>query len=152
MNITGNSYSDWMLRTEYNIDDIIAEIKLIKNKMHGRKRTELRMKINEAVRLREQGRIDNKLKKLIASITEKQVNMYTMETLQITSESILNNPADIHNNLTEWFKKWYGRNEYSNQGIHSSADWSTFFENRTGSDKLMIESQIARDVQEFIVS
>ena len=30
--------------------------------MHGRKRTELRMKINEAVRLREQGRIDNKLK------------------------------------------------------------------------------------------
>ena len=58
-----------MLKKEYSIDEIVAEIKLIKKKMHGRKRTELRMQINQAVRLREQGRLDNKLKKLIASIT-----------------------------------------------------------------------------------
>ena len=137
LNITGNSYSWWMLKKEYSIDEIVAEIKLIKKKMHGRKRTELRMQINQAVRLREQGRLDNKLKKLIASITEKQINMYAMETLNVSSEAILNNPADIHNNLTEWFKKWYGRNEYSNQGIHSSSDWSSFFETREGFDKFM---------------
>ena len=51
LNITGNSYSWWMLKKEYSIDEIVEEIKLIKKKMHGRKRTELRMQINHAVRM-----------------------------------------------------------------------------------------------------
>ena len=130
INVTGKGYAFWSTKSDYKLAEIELELIEINRKRHGRQRAEMRMQINLACRAREQGRIDNKLKKLIASLTEKASNNYGMETLNITSTKILTDPQAIYDNLTAWFKDWYGRSTYSSQGIHSSNEWSAFYETR----------------------
>ena len=108
------------------------------------------MQISLACKAREQGRIDNKLKKLIASLTEKVHNNYGMETLNITSTKILTDPQAIYDNLTAWFKDWYSRSDYSGQGIHSSPEWSSFYETRECYDKFMSDSTVPSDIQDLL--
>ena len=104
------------------------------------------MQINLAYKTREQGRIDIKLKQLIASHTEKVNNTYGMETLNITSTKILTDPQAIYDNLTAWFKDWYSRSAYSGQGIHSSTEWSAFYETREWYYKFMADSTFPTDI------
>ena len=71
INITGKGYAFWSNKDDYKLAEIEAELLTINRFRHGRQRSELRMQISLACKAREQGRIDNKLKKLIASLTEK---------------------------------------------------------------------------------
>ena len=104
INVTGKGYSFWSTKSDYKISEIELELTELDLRRHGRQRAEMRMQINLACRAREQGRIDNKLKKLIASLTEKASNNYGMETLIITWTKILTDPQANYDNLTAWFK------------------------------------------------
>ena len=81
-------------------------IRKVKHRLHGRFRTELRRQISAASRARESLREQGKLKRVIASILQKDTELYGLHTLQL-EQGMLTDAPTIHNMVTEHFHEWY---------------------------------------------
>ena len=81
-------------------------IQKVKKRLHGRFRLELHRQISAATRAREALREQGKLKRVIASILQKDTDLYALHSLQL-EEGILTDAPAIHNIVTEHFTKWY---------------------------------------------
>jgi hypothetical protein len=94
-----------------------------RKKSHGRIRVEQRMKISERVQRREESRQVGKLRPVLASMLgpyRKGREGYTMETLRI-NDHIKADPIQIHQVLTENFRKWFAEPTEGRQ-----REWQTF--------------------------
>ena len=81
-------------------------IRQVKYWLHGRFRAELRRLISEATRSREALREQGKLKRVIASILQKDTELYALHSLQ-QEQGILTDAPSIQNLVTEHFTAWY---------------------------------------------
>ena len=88
---TGNPPHHWFNRIPTALE-LDQELAVVGRRMQGRSRSELRALMSDAMRKKEQDRKDNKLKKLIASITGRQGNPYNMDTLQNLDGSMTSDP------------------------------------------------------------
>ena len=86
---------------EFWLDDIPSkevvsqEINILLSKMHGRKRTEERMKISQAVRDRELRRKANKIGSVIQSVVGKKRVNFDMSWLRVSPTEITTAPMEI---------------------------------------------------------
>ena len=78
----------------------------IKRKLHGRFRLDLRRKISAATQAREALREQGKLKKVIASILQRDTDLYALHSLQ-SDQGMLTDAPTIHNLVTAHFEEWY---------------------------------------------
>ena len=74
---------------------VSREINILLSKMHGRRRTEERMKISNAVRDRELKRKANKLGSVIQSVVGKKRTNFDMSWLRISPTSITTIPMEV---------------------------------------------------------
>ena len=84
-----------------------------KQKNHGRARTEMRMRISDRIRRREESRQAGKLRPVLESMLgpyRKRKEGYTMETLRI-NEQTKTDPKEIHDVLTKHFQEWFATPE-----------------------------------------
>ena len=81
-------------------------IQKVKKRLHGRFRLELRRQISAATCAREALREQGKLKRVIASILQKDTDLYALHSLQL-EDGILTDAPAIHNMVTEHFTEWY---------------------------------------------
>ena len=95
-----------------SLDDIsrpgfcVDIIRKLKHRLHGRFRTDLRRQISAATRARETLREQGKLKRVIASILQKDTELYGLHSLQL-DQGILTDAPTIHNLVTDHFTAWY---------------------------------------------
>ena len=97
-------------------------IRKVKHWLHGRFREDLRRQISEATRARETLREQGKLKKVIASILQKDTELYALHSIQ-QDQGILTDAPTIHNLVTEHFTDWY-------RAPGPSADWPSLLTDR----------------------
>ena len=81
-------------------------IRKLKHRLHGRFRTDLRRQISEATRARETLREQGKLKRVIASILQKDTELYGLHSIQLDQGTLTDAPT-IHNLVTKHFTAWY---------------------------------------------
>jgi hypothetical protein len=99
----------------------------IKGRLHGRKRTELRTKINRWTEKREGMRLAGKIGYVIRSMLEKPSLGYSLQELQLEDDIIVDD-RDIHGKVTEHFRRWFERKVPCNpEGMcHESSNWRDF--------------------------
>jgi hypothetical protein len=85
------------------IDDILI---LIRNKMHGRARSDLRRQINDAVQRREESVRRGAIGKPINSMLGKHRIPVTLERLELKDDSLFDQ-REIHATVTEFFRDWF---------------------------------------------
>jgi hypothetical protein len=95
-------------------------------KLHGRERSELRMRISEATAVREQMRIQGRIGKAIRSILGTQSTCFSYETLQM-GDKILTEPTEVHNAVAAHFQDWFSGGTEPLKGIHSTDNWEGIF-------------------------
>jgi len=125
LNRTGKSPQYWITANESNSITprvINQEIRSIKKKMHARQRGEDRKQMKDAIAEREVKRISGKLKKVLNSMVNQQINTYDMETLNLDINNLVQSSAMIHKQITEWFSKWFTM-ERQGVSIHTTKDW-----------------------------
>ena len=81
-------------------------LRKVKHRLHSRFRLDLRRQISEATRKWESLREQGKLKKVIASILQKDTELYALHSLQV-EQGLLTDAPTIHNLVTEHFTEWY---------------------------------------------
>ena len=78
----------------------------LKHWLHGRFRADLRRLSSDATRSREALREQGKLKRVIASILQKNTDLYALHSIQ-QEQGILTDAPSIHNLVAEHFTAWY---------------------------------------------
>ena len=117
---TGQSKSrEFWLDDTPNIEMVSREINILLSKMHGRKRTEERMKISKAVREQELKRKTNKLGSVIQSVVGKKIINFNMSWLRISPTSITTVPMEILQLLNIEFFKWHAETIDALTGINN---------------------------------
>ena len=97
-------------------------IQKVKRRLHGRFRLELRRQISASTCAREALREQGKLKRVIASILQKDTDLYALHSLQV-EQGILTDAPAIHNMVTEHFTEWY-------RAPGPPPDWPSLLTNR----------------------
>ena len=92
------------------------------SRLHVRFRPELRRQISAATCAREALREQGKLKRVIASILQKDTDLYALHSLQLEQGIPTDAPA-IHNMVKEQFKEWY-------RAPGPSPDWPSLLTDR----------------------
>ena len=109
LDCSGYSPSYWRCATltEIRRPGFCADlIRKVKRRLHGRFRSDLRRQISEATRARETLREQGKLKRVIASILQKDTELYALHSLQL-DQGMLTDAPTLHNIVTEHFTTWY---------------------------------------------
>ena len=109
LDCSGYSPSFWRCATlaEIRRPGFCADlIRKVKRRLHGRFRTDLRRQISAATRARETLREQGKLKRVIASILQKDTELYALHSLQL-DQGMLTDAPTLHNMVTEHFTAWY---------------------------------------------
>ena len=83
---------------------------------------DLRRQISEATRHRESLREQGKLKRVIASILQKDTELYALHSLQV-EQGLLTDAHTIHNLVTEHFFEWY-------RAPTQPTDWPSLLQDR----------------------
>ena len=101
----------------------VTLIRNVKHRLHGRFRLDLRRQISVATQDRESLREQGKLKRVIASILQKDSELYALHSLQV-EQGLLTDAPTIHNMVTEHFTAWY-------RSPSPPVDWPSFLQDRT---------------------
>ena len=91
------------------------QIKVLKRKMHGKQRTALRVRINEAVAAREASVQQGKLARVIKSMTGTYSAFYAVDSLLLPDGTITVDPLLIHQTLTAAFTEHFKCPEHHRQ-------------------------------------
>ena len=97
-------------------------LRKVKHRLHGRFRVDLRRQISEATRQRESLREQGKLKRVIASILQKDTELYALHSLQV-EQGLLTDAPTIHNLVTDHFTDWY-------RSPSPPVDWPSLLQDR----------------------
>ena len=79
----------------------------MRNLLHGKLRSDLRLTISEAAARREKAVQEGKLTKAIKSITGQHQYYYNVESLLLPDGTITTDPIQIHDRLTESFAELF---------------------------------------------
>ena len=84
-----------------------SQIQCVRNLLHGKLRSDLRLKISEAAATREKAVQEGKLTKAIKSITGQHQYFYNVDSLLLPVGTITTDPIKIHDMLTEAFAEHF---------------------------------------------
>ena len=119
--------------------------------MHGRKRTEERMKISQAVRDRELKRKANKIGSVIQSVVGKKRVNFDMSWLRVTPTEITTVPMEILQLLNGEFFKWHAGTIDALTGINARRpDWELILDSRKQFDLIMTDAKVPQKDLEII--
>jgi hypothetical protein len=142
---------------EFWLDDIPSkevvsqEINILLSKMHGRKRTEERMKISQAVRDRELRRKANKIGSVIQSVVGKKRVNFDMSWLRVSPTEITTAPMEILQLLNGEFFKWHAGTIDALTGINARRpDWELILDSRNQFDLIMSDAKVPQKELEII--
>ena len=122
---------------------VSREINILLSKMHGRKRTEERMKISKAVRDRELKRKANKLGSVIQSVVGKKRTNFDMSWLRISPTSITTIPMEVLQLLNSEFFNWYAGTVDALTGINEKRpDWQLLLDSKEKFDLVMSDAKV----------
>jgi len=80
----------------------------LKSLLQGRKRSEYRLRISAAVRLREFHRKLGKLKRVIRSLLGDDIPRFSLDTLVVPGFEFMSpSPEELYNSLRDHFSQWY---------------------------------------------
>ena len=84
-----------------------GQIVCVRNLLHGKLRSDLRQKVNEATAKREKAVQEGKLTKAIKSIAGQHQFFQNVDSLFLPNGSISTDPVQIHHRLTEAFAEHF---------------------------------------------
>ena len=105
---------------------------MIRNKLHGTARSDLRRTINRHVARREMLRELGKTRRVLKSILgnlggRKHQDPLFLGAVRQSDTPVICTPAEVHNALTSHFKDWYDMPpQYSSDSLHSG-NWTAVF-------------------------
>jgi hypothetical protein len=119
--------------------------------MHGRKRTEERMKISQAVRDRELRRKAYKIGSVIQSVVGKKRVNFDMSWLRVSPTEVTTVPMEILQLLNGEFFKWHAGTIDALTGINARRpDWELILDSRTQFDLIMSDAKVPQKELEII--
>ena len=124
----------------------MAEAEVVK-RMHGRARTEMRKKINEAVRVREESYAKGAMSKAIASITGKHRESYDMGAVTRGEERITGH-GEVHVVITGHFEVWH--NPPYAVAAGNDSYWDDVFDSWESFDARTAETGVPLELREVI--
>ena len=80
-----------------------AQLSSARNLLHGKRRSNLKLKIREDAARREKAVQEGKLAKAIKSITGQHQHFYNVDSLLLSDDKIITYPIQIHSMLTDAF-------------------------------------------------
>ena len=81
------------------------DMEILRSRMHGRQRTDLRKQINRAVAVREASREAGKIGRVIKSVLGNQTPPYSMTYIRAPDGRVLSDEEEIHNMVTAHFNE-----------------------------------------------
>jgi len=138
---TGNAPAHWLLEPP-TATQMTKEVKALKKLMHGRKRTELRLRMRVIYRNREQARKEGKYRRFIAALVGKPRPTFDMDRLRSADDTVVSDPAQIHLLLTEWFRQWFDLDRPTADTMHDPVRWLEFINNRAAFDAMLDTTQM----------
>ena len=127
MNTTKYGPSFWIHLPDFVKSSLCIEVlKELKSMLHGKQRQLLREQINKAVRLRESMVKEGKLKRYNKAVLREVESHNSLSFITLPSGEIVDNPKDIHMEITDHYNKAFSTPERHMGGIHAEGwDWAT---------------------------
>ncbi len=122
-----------------------SEITVLLKKMHGRRRTEYRKHINDAVKNRDKGMQNKQMKKSLNSMINQNQQVYTMESINTGEEEVEYRPTSVHDGHTDSFSTWFSHDNETTGTLHGSeSNWLGALNDKKIYDNLIFQAMELR--------
>ena len=95
--------------------------------LHGRCRTEFRIKLCTAIKQREESRTKGKARSYLRSVLGESNSGVQLDHLCVDEQTLLTNGPEILEALTEYFKEHYSTPTRHQGPLHTDTDWMTIY-------------------------
>jgi hypothetical protein len=133
---TGLDPSHWLVVLP-TVTTLNEQICLIRKAIHGRKRTEMRHRMETSYLNRERARREMKYRQFISALVGKQKTPFDMSKICKLDGEMECEPTKVHGILTEWFARWFAADRPVNETLHEDQRWADFLNDRTAFDTLL---------------